>query len=303
MTSEVTERNGFIRGVNVRWVDVVVEGHTVEQVLSFDVAEAEAVHGHPFDDELDKLMQAGMFATDRISADGTMHKVASATSYVLDGKCIRTAKIEHCRDIQPMSAGWRIEGADGKEVHRDPWSCVPATPPKSHGNLEAADDVTRFLRGVGERVIGGLQDGRLKPDRKSWWAGSLGYGYRFYHLWYSRSPWDNWDMSYRINLRRMDGNEPGTVLWNADAGLTYLKNKNEGLEHLLDGVNIHDQQVMRNEEVEDEDGQVVEEYGVIQVFHESDALDAPFARTLDDTLRPFVEMITPLVDQFENERN
>ena len=209
--------------MTVRWVEVTVEGHTVEQILLFDVTEAEAVHGRPFDDELDKHLQAGMFATDRISADGTMHKVASATSYVLDGKCMRTAKIEHCRDIQPMSTGWRIERADGKSVHREPWSCVPGTPPTSHGDLKAADDVTRFLRGVGERVISSLRDDQLKPDRKSWWAGSLGYGYRFYHLWYSRPPWDNWDLSYRTNVRRSDGNEPGTGLWHADAGFTYLK--------------------------------------------------------------------------------
>ena len=99
MTAEVTEHTGEIRGVNVRWVFVMVEGHTVEQVLSFDVTEAESVHGRPFDDELDRHIQMGMFAMDRISADGTMHKVASATSYVLDGKCIRTAKIEHCKEM------------------------------------------------------------------------------------------------------------------------------------------------------------------------------------------------------------
>ena len=104
MTAEVTEHTGEIRGVNVRWVNVMVEGHTVEQVLSFDVTEAESVHGRPFDDELDRHIQMGMFAMDRISADGTMHKVASATSYVLDGKCIRTAKIEHCKEIEPMSS-------------------------------------------------------------------------------------------------------------------------------------------------------------------------------------------------------
>ena len=45
MAAEVRERTGNIRGVTVRWVDIIVAGHTVEQVLSFDVAEAEAVHG------------------------------------------------------------------------------------------------------------------------------------------------------------------------------------------------------------------------------------------------------------------
>ena len=119
----------------MRWVNVVVAGHTVEQVLSFDVAEAAAAHGRPFDDELDRHIQMGMFAMDRISADGAMHKVASATSYVLDGKCIRTAKIEHCKEIEPMSAGWRITRLDGSEVQREPWSCVPGTSPTSHSDL------------------------------------------------------------------------------------------------------------------------------------------------------------------------
>ena len=60
MTAEVTERTGEIRGVTVRWVNVVVTGHTVEQVLSFDVAEAEDMHGRPFDDEMDKHIQMSL---------------------------------------------------------------------------------------------------------------------------------------------------------------------------------------------------------------------------------------------------
>ena len=94
MPADVTERTGEIRGVNVRWITVTVAGHTVEEILLYDVAEAETVYGKPFDDELDRHIQMGMFAIDRIAADGAMHKVASATSYVLDGKCIRTAKFE-----------------------------------------------------------------------------------------------------------------------------------------------------------------------------------------------------------------
>ena len=115
MTAEVTEQTAEIRGVNVRLASVIVAGHTVEQVLSFDVAEAEAVHGRPFDDELDKHIQMGMLAIDRISADGTIGKVVSATSYLLGGKCVRTAKIEHCNEIEPASASWRINRADGSQ--------------------------------------------------------------------------------------------------------------------------------------------------------------------------------------------
>ena len=43
MAAEVTEQIGEIRGVKVRSVNVMVAGHTVEQVLSFGVAEAESL--------------------------------------------------------------------------------------------------------------------------------------------------------------------------------------------------------------------------------------------------------------------
>ena len=148
MTAEVKEQSGEIRGVNVRWASVIVAGHTVEQVLSFDVAEAEAVHGRPFDDELDEHIQMGMFAVDRIAAGGTMHKVASARSYVLDGKCIRTAKIEHCREIAPMSAGW---------------SCVPGTEPMSHSDLLMVVE-SQERAGNAPRQMG-VQEGGNDPPR------------------------------------------------------------------------------------------------------------------------------------------
>ncbi len=303
MTANVTEQTGQIRGVNVRWVKVIVAGHTVEQVLSYDVAEAEAVHGRTFDDELDRHIQMGMFSMDRISADGTMHKVASAASYVLDGKCIRTAKIVRCRDVEPMSAGWSIVRPDGRKVPRARWSCVPGTPPTLHKDLPADDDVTRFLRGVGEQVVRSFQDSKLRPDRKGGWAVSLGHGYRCYNLWYSRPPWGNWDMSYRISLRQPDKNEPGESQWHGEVGFTYLKNDNKGLDRRLDGVIAVDTQASRTDQVEDENGQVVEEYGVIQASHDGFALDEPFASALADTLRRFVEVITPVVDAFQNERS
>ena len=137
MVAKVSERTAEIRGVNVRWISVFESGHTIEQVLLYDTAEAEAVYERPFDEEMDRHIQMGMFATDRIATDGTMHKVAAATSYVLEGKCVRTAKIEHCEDIEPMSAGWTITRKDGTEVEQEPWSCVPGTPPMSHEDLAA----------------------------------------------------------------------------------------------------------------------------------------------------------------------
>ena len=302
MTAEVKEQVGEIRGVNVRWVNVIVAGHTVEQVLSFNVAEAEAVHGRAFDDELDEHIQMGMFAADRIAADGTMHKVASSRSYVLDGKCIRTAKIEHCREIEPMSAGWRITRAGGTEVQSEPWSCVPGTEPMSHSDLPPDDEVSRFLRGIAERMMHDLADASLRPNRESKSAGSLGYGYRHYNLWYSRSPWSAWDMSYRLNLRRGDEDNLDTDIpgWQVDVSFTYLKDGSRGLEHRLDGLIVHGDQTIRTDQVQVEDDQVIE-YGVIEVVQRGDALSENFARTLAGTLAKFVEVITPVVDGFERE--
>ena len=300
MPAEVKEQIGEIRGVNVRWVDVIVAGHTVEQVLSFDVAEAETVHERPFDDELDEHIQMGMFAVDRISADGTMHKVASARSYVLDGKCIRTAKIEHCSEIEPMSAGWRITRADGTEVQSEPWSCVPGTEPIAHSDLPPDDEISRFLRGVAKRTMDDLAEANLRPNRESNSAGSLGYGYRHYNLWYSRSPWTAWGLSYRLNLRRGDDHNPDADIprWQVDVSFTYLKDENKGLEHLLNGLIVHGDQTMRTDQVEVEDDQIIE-YGVIEVAHRSDALSKTFANALARTLANFVEVITPIVDEFE----
>lgn len=135
MLAEVKEEAGIIRGVTVRRIDIVVEGHTIEQILLYDVAEAERAHNKPFDEELDRHIQMGMFAIDRISADGTMGKVAAAIGYALDGQCIRTAKIEHCSDIAPMSSGWHVVEPDGSKVCRTPWSCVKENSPISHKDL------------------------------------------------------------------------------------------------------------------------------------------------------------------------
>ena len=106
-----------------------------QQALFYEVAEAEAVHGRTFDEELDHEIQMAMFAMDRISMDETMHRVASATSHVAGGTCIRTAKIEHCDDIKPGSASWAWSRADGTPVQTEPWSCAPGTPPISHVEL------------------------------------------------------------------------------------------------------------------------------------------------------------------------
>lgn len=64
MKTEVVETIGEICGVAVRLAEVRVAGHVVEQALSYDISEAEAVRGHPFDEEMDRYMQMGMLAAE-----------------------------------------------------------------------------------------------------------------------------------------------------------------------------------------------------------------------------------------------
>ena len=95
--------------------------------------------GAPFDDAMDRTMQMGMYAVDRIATDGTMWQVATAVSYVVDGRCVRTTKIRHCDEIKPMSADIVII-RDGKRVPQEPWSCVNGTKPISHDALLADEN-------------------------------------------------------------------------------------------------------------------------------------------------------------------
>ena len=344
MGAEVRERTSNIRGVEVRWVDVIVAGHTIEQVLSFDVAEAEAVHGRSFDDEMDNSMQMGMFAIDRISADGTMHKVASAVSYVLDGKCVRTAKIERCQDIEPISAGWTII-REGRELQQPPWSCVPGTPPMSHAELlreidkQAAlrkdvmalagpywdDEITMFLYGVEQQLVSNFDDGDSKPIRTSGWARSLDDDYRVYLLWHNVPPWSQSGMSYRICLRQVtkDEDAPEGASWLAYVEFTYPIAAYGALERWIHNPHVNDDPTDWLDDLDDEDQQPEDvpavwihvdddqevrtvlsqeddpnEFRVISVSRYGNALDKAFADTLSDTLRHFIEVITPAVDAY-----
>ncbi len=167
----VEEKTVEIAGVRVRWVSIIVEGHTVEQLLFYETAEAEGVFDRPFDDEMDREIQMAMYAADRIWLDETMHRVASASPFVSDGKSIRWTKIEHCGDIEPGSASWVTTRADGTPVESEPWSCVRGTPPMSHLELPPADvgldsrefeadldDYIRDYKAAAIRILTDLED-------------------------------------------------------------------------------------------------------------------------------------------------
>ena len=143
------------------------------------------------------------------------------------------------------------------------------------------DEVTRFLREVADRAINGLPD-NIKPDKRSRWAGGDAF-WRYYHLWYSRPPWSNWGASFRVDLWR--GNE--TDSWTSSS--VSFRNSPGGLEERIRSLKLHDEQKL------EEDGIVVP-LGTVSLAGDSDDKIAII-------LRRFIEEITPIVDDFENERN
>ena len=199
---------------------------------------------------------------------------------------------------------------------------------RTSGNrrVRANDDITRFMRKVEELTRIGLTD-ELKPDMRSKYAGvgrHKHYGsHRFYHLWYKRSPWSNWGMSYHVNMFKNEANEVDTRAsslthqwqrlarehwgWETPIGeadtksfpwevmVTFSMSSRyvEALQPKLSDLYIHADQIIP--------------YGSwgcnVEVVRGGDALDESFANTLADTLRRFIEEITPIVDDFENQCN
>jgi hypothetical protein len=140
------------------------------------------------------------------------------------------------------------------------------------------DEVTHFLRDkVGNQVIDGLQPG-IKPDMKSRWAGDGGE-FRYYHFWYKKWPWENWGTSYRVNLLLR-----GENLWLSSIefvhGLSNLQTK-------LAGVNLHPDQQLASDGIKLEMG--------------TDTLNDEFAGRIAKITRKFIEQITPIVDDLQNE--
>ena len=197
-----------------------------------------------------------------------------------------------------MCPGWTVAKPDWIRSRWQPWGCVPGMPPTRHDDLPPEDEVTRFLRSVSERALTNLSEDALRPDFDTRAAVSLGHGYRGYNLWYPRYPWSQWDMSYRMTLRkRGDHDEDDTgSLWTATVGFTYLSDGSGGLEAALEGMRIQERRSVRTDEVEEEDGRI-SRYVATEVSLESDELDDAFAIALSDVLAGFIENVTPAMEE------
>ena len=156
------------------------------------------------------------------------------------------------------------------------------------------DDVTRFFRKVADLAIVNLPS-ELMPDKKSRWAGGWAGGaldHRFYSLWYSNQPWSR-DFSHKTKLYRGNGATP----WRVNVEFSPLSEdlkvemKEKGTLEAL-GTKLMESGI--NEEARTENESVV-------LTQFADALDDNFAKSLAVILRQFIEVITPMVDDFYDE--
>lgn len=163
----------------------------------------------------------------------------------------------------------------------------PVVGPRDRSNARRSDEITRFLRRVADLAIDRLPD-EIKPDRKSRWAGQYA-AFRYYHLWYSRPPWGYKATTYEIKLRRTSEND--SVGWRADLVLWGRSSRlKEAVRSKLTDPTIYDDQRWIAE------GQLV-------VARHGDALDDAFADELAQTLAHFIQTVTPIVDDLEDEDN
>ena len=143
------------------------------------------------------------------------------------------------------------------------------------------DEVTAFARKVGQLAMQGLP-GAILPDKRSRWAeGSPDV--RHYRFWYSRDPWRKADLYYAITFRPVEG-EPEQRWVNVR-----FRDDQKRTREALEGIRL-------------DAGQKIDHMGVY-VEMRNDTLNDNFAGGIADMLRQFIEKITPIVDNLEDETN
>lgn len=143
------------------------------------------------------------------------------------------------------------------------------------------DEVTHFLRNMGKLTLTGLPEA-IRPNKTSRWAGDDG-GFRYYHFWYSRPPWGNWRLSYRVNLRQETG-EPG--YWRAEFK---LRSYPGDAQSAFAGIDLPIEYRV------DSDG--------ITATVGTGPLNEEFAGRIAEVVRKAIEAITPIVDDLGNEED
>ena len=141
-----------------------------------------------------------------------------------------------------------------------------------------SDEVTAFAREV-DRKTKDASELQFLPIMSSPWAGGLPH-FRYYNFWYSRDRWKNHQVCYSIHLRPQDD----TDTWHAEV---WFRNYQKLALPLLDGIRLNEHQKT------DPKG--------IFVGMGYDTLNDDFAGRIAEMLLEFIEQITSIVDDPDNE--
>ena len=104
------------------------------------------VYGRPFDEEMDRHIQMGMYATDRIATDGTMHKVI-VRHQLRPRRKVHTHRQDRAlqRDrTRQREASSVSQGRRWTVVEPEPWSCDEGTPPIAHREPTVPDALRKI---------------------------------------------------------------------------------------------------------------------------------------------------------------
>lgn len=146
------------------------------------------------------------------------------------------------------------------------------------------DGMSDFLHRVAASATGQVVD-RVRPDKRSRWAGGNN-NWRYYHLWYSRAPWRNWNPAYRIEMYPETTEHPAQL----DAPWT-------GWVGFLPGP-VEDQVDL--EEFEIHPDQEKRDHG-LWVGFDACCLTEDLQTRMSGVLAKFIGEVTPIVDDLGNE--
>lgn len=144
-----------------------------------------------------------------------------------------------------------------------------------------SDEVTKFFRAMKTQALKDLRN-EIRPDKTSRWGAGWSE-WRYYHFWYSRKPWSNWGTYYEINLSP----EEETGKWKANVVFSYGR---DDIREILREKKLVELQYFNEE-------------GNIKIPMGTDTLNERFGNNIAMTLRSYIEKITPIVNELDNEEN
>ena len=150
------------------------------------------------------------------------------------------------------------------------------------------DEISSFFREIGTLVTDELPD-NIKPDKRNRGAGFYNEG-RYYNLWYSRSPWKNGETCFQAYLTQGSETKAMTV-FHVEVRFFWRSTECKDFEKKLSALDIPGWEIVKKRR------------NSVVVRLENSSLDERFRDEIADTLKCFIEKITPVVDGFANELN